>query len=556
MAKSLFTKILFSAVLLSFFFFPGTILAQSANTANTSGDSKLFLQKQDAIKNNTGLESWTNEAMGSNMMSLFIGLNGTIPAQIFETGTSQTSFYYMPGGAVGKLNQMIAVLHTPPASGIEYIAQMKDSFLGKPAYAQGVGFQGLQFLLPLWRGFRNMVYVLATLVFLVMGLMIILRVKISPQAVITIQSAIPQLLTTLILVTFSYAIAGLVIDLANLIQAFVVALLFSVQGVPLNQNLIDIGQSGGLPLLSDLGDAIAAMFRDIFSIKPLDYQHLTAINFDTFKTLAFQATPGWASMVILGGLVGGIVTGFLAGGLGNAVFGESGRFLLDKAGSVLGGAGGGLIGGTIVPLILSILVAFWLIRLFFGLLKSYVTLIFKVVLGPLEIGMGAFPNSKMGFSSWFMDVVANMAVFPIVSIYLILLNLIVNAVSLSGAPQVPIPTVWAPSLISGGSISASVLGAAVGLAGLALLARLPDMVPEFIFMIKPSPYGKAIGEGLGQITSVGRSAGRAGLQYASQIQEARYDAKVAAGTNTRTDNIINAVGEVGGLTGTVKRKSS
>ena len=516
MAKSLLTKILFFTFLFFFVFSPHFSWAQSSDVGSSSVANSAFFQKQDAIKNNTGLESWTNEAMGSNMMSLFIGLNGTIPAEIFDLGSSQTSFY-IPGGAVGNLNNLIASLHTPPASGIEYIAQMKDNFLGKPAYAQGVGFRGLQFLIPLWRGFRNMVYVLATLIFLVIGLMIILRVKINPQTVITIQSAIPQVFTTLILVTFSYAIAGLVIDFCNLLQAIFVALMFSVKGVKLTDNLFGFHWGTGLPILSDLGNLIAAGIQLIS--KPFNFRGLSNMNLDTFQAVTFMAAPGWLSTLMLGGLLGAIVTGFLSGGLGNAVFGESGRWVFDKIGALIGGGVGGLIGAVLVPLILSILVAFWLIKLYFGLLKSYVTLIFKIVLAPLEIALGAFPNSKVGFSSWFMDVLAKMAVFPIVSVYIILLNLVVAAVSgvdtLSGALAwggstrgIAHAPVWAPSLISGGGISPSILGAAVGLAGLALLAKLPSMIPEFIFKIQPSPFGKAIGEGLGEVATPLQKGGK------------------------------------------------
>ncbi len=519
MAKSLLTKILFFTFLFFFVFSPHFSWAQSSDIGSSSVANNAFFQKQDAIKNNTGLESWTNEAMGSNMMSLFIGLNGTIPAEIFDLGSSQTSFY-IPGGAVGNLNNLIASLHTPPASGIEYIAQMKDNFLGKPAYAQGVGFRGLQFLIPLWRGFRNMVYVLATLIFLVIGLMIILRVKINPQTVITIQSAIPQVFTTLILVTFSYAIAGLVIDFCNLLQAIFVALMFSVKGVKLGDDLFGYHWGNGLFGLSDLGNWIASWF----SGSNYDFRRLSTMSLDTFQAVTFRAVPGWLSMLMLGGLLGAIITGFLAGGIGNWVLGESGRWVFDKIGALIGGGVGGLIGAVLVPLILSILVAFWLIKLYFGLLKSYVTLLFKIVLAPLEIALGAFPNSKVGFSTWFMDVLANMAVFPIVTVYIILLNFIVAAVSggswggsTTGIGHTP---VWSPSLISTNSISPSILGAAVGLAGLALLAKLPGMIPEFIFKIQPSPFGKAIGETLEKST---QPVVAGGTQWAHDRLRAGWD---------------------------------
>ncbi|HBP51117.1 MAG: hypothetical protein US68_C0004G0023 [Candidatus Shapirobacteria bacterium GW2011_GWE1_38_10] len=498
-SRSLFGFLLFLAVTfgLSGSFFVSPAFAQS--------QPNLFLQKQSAIKNGSGLESWTNEAMSSNMMSLFTGMVGEIPAEIFESSTPTTNVIqnYIPGGAFGTMNNMVAALNTPPASGVEYIAQVRDSFLGKPAYAQGVGFNGLQFLLPLWRGFRNAVYVLTSIIFIAIGIMIMLRVKISPQAVVTVQSAIPQLITTLILVTFSYAIAGLVIDLFNFIQALVVALLFSVKGVPLTDSLFPGWWGSGFPIVSDILNGIGA----IFTPENFKFSSLSNPTLRDMQMLTYRAVPGWLSLVMLGGLLGSIVLGFLLGGVG-AIFGTGANFVGDMVGRVVGGAAGGLIGGLLVPIVLCIIVAIWLIKLYFGLLKCYVTLIFKIVLAPLEIGMGAFPNAKIGFSSWILDVAANMAVFPVVGIFLVLLNMIIDAVSVSNVGSTGglfQPAVWTPSLLSAGGISPSIIGAAIGLAGLALISKLPEMVPQFIFMIKPSPWGQAIGEGLSKnmATSLG-----------------------------------------------------
>jgi len=100
------------------------------------------------------------------------------------------------------------------------------------------------------------------------------------------------------------------------------------------------------------------------------------------------------------------------------------------------------------------------------------------------------------------------------------------------------------------------LGAALGLVCLSLMSKLPDLIPAAIKNMKGADFGKAIGEGLGDIGKLTKPAGRAVLQYGSQVQQERYATKEAAGTLNTGDQIINAVGEVGGLTGTVKRKSS
>jgi hypothetical protein len=431
---------------------------------------------------------------------------GEVPDEIFDVNADASiinQYKYNPGGAFGNMNRLIATLQTPPASGIEYIAQVRDNFLGKPAYAQGVGFQGLQFLLPLWRGFRNVIYVISTIIFIVIGMMIMLRVKISPQAVITVQSAIPKLITTLILVTFSYAIAGLVIDIANFLQALVIAIFFSINGKNFTQNLFpQVNFDSGFIFVTAIMNTITGLINGWSSF---DFKHLTNPNLVDLQALTYRAVPGWASLMMLGGLLGSIVTGFLLGGT-IGFLGSSGSWVGDMVGRLAGGLTGGLIGGILIPLIICIIVAFWLIKLYFGLLKCYVTLIFKIILGPLEIGMGAFPNSKMGFSTWIMDVASNMAVFPIVGIFLVLLNMVIDAVSMNGIFS---KAVWAPSLISAGGISPAILGAAIGLAGLAMLSKLPDLVPQAIFMIKPSPFGQAIGQGLGEVGAPFQKGGQA-----------------------------------------------
>ena len=512
----------------------------SPTFAQSESPMKALYQTQSAMKEGTGLEAWTSTGVDITGVKILNTMTGEIPENFLDTGGSAA--VYIPGGALGTMNNLVASLYTPPASGIEYIAQVKDSFLGKPAYAQGVGFKGLQFLLPIWRGFRNAVYVLASIIFIAVGIMIMLRVKISPQAVVTVQSAIPQLITTLILVTFSYAIAGLVIDICNFVQALVVALLFSVKGVPLTESLFPGWWGSGFPVVSDVINGISS----IFTGNNFDFASLSNPNLTNLQMLTYRAVPGWLSLVMLGGLLGSIVAGFFLGGLGN-IAGAGVGTIADMVGRGLGGGIGGLLGGILVPIILCIIVAIWLIKLYFGLLKNYVTIIFKIVLAPLEIAIGAFPNSKMGFTSWILDVTANMAVFPVVGIFLVLLNMIVDAVSVSNVGStggVFSSPVWAPSLLSAGGISPSIIGAAIGLAGLALVSKLPEMVPQFIFMIKPSPWGQAIGQGLGDIGKPAKMGGQMMLEGGVRTAQNRRDvAETTQAGPSRLQSVLGSLGD-------------
>jgi len=107
-----------------------------------------------------------------------------------------------------------------PASGIKYFSNLaKRLTFTEEAFASETGFMGgLSQLQPIWTTFRNITYILFALVLIFLGFAIMFRMKISPQAVITIQSALPRIILALILITFSYAIVGLLLDVMAFIN--------------------------------------------------------------------------------------------------------------------------------------------------------------------------------------------------------------------------------------------------------------------------------------------------------------------------------------------------
>ncbi|MBI2465265.1 hypothetical protein HYV64_03920 [Candidatus Shapirobacteria bacterium] len=489
-----------------FFSFITPLFAQTPPTQNS-----VYKKKSDAILKGNNQERWLKESLDSNAVIALEILTGKIPDSVLN-GTATS---YIPAGMLGFTNQMIASLWTPPASGFQYLAGLKDSFLGKPAYAQqGFGFAGLQPILPIWRGFRNIVYLLSSLVFIIIGVMIMLRVKISPQAVVTVQNAVPQLITTLVLVTFSYAIAGLLIDLMTFVQGVVIALLFEVTGKGLSANLLD-------------------------GTKNYSFDTLTNAGIGTYADLTFRAIPTTMFMY----------WGFILGAIIAAMF------LVPTGGWSITALG---IVPVIVLLVMLILVVIWMFKFYFGCLKAYVTVIFKIVIAPLELAMGAFPNSKMGFSTWIWDLIANLAIFPVSLIFMVVGNMLVDF-SKKG--------MWAPSVISNMSIPTaltswglgtanlpSIISVGIGLSVIALVSKLPEMIPEFVFAIKPSPWGKAIGEGTKGAFAPVTGAGRLGAQLASQKQQEYYNDPNNAGNLTTGDKLRNAAGDTAGLFGWVKRK--
>lgn len=122
----------------------------------------------------------------------------------------------------------LSILAQNPISGVSYTKRLFDKFkLITPIYAQtGFGYDVAgNAVVELWKAVRNIAFSFAVPVILILAFMIMFRVKISPQVVISIQSAIPKLIITLILVTFSYAIAGFAVDIMYIFIALIAAVL-------------------------------------------------------------------------------------------------------------------------------------------------------------------------------------------------------------------------------------------------------------------------------------------------------------------------------------------
>lgn len=150
------------------------------------------------------------------------------------SGTDGKIGFVESGGALGFMNRGIAATYDFPASSSQYLAYVTSNFgLTKTANAQfgtGDGFRGLTPFLPIWAAFRNIMYLFFVLVFVVIGVGIMFRVKIDPRSVMTIQNAIPKIIIGLVFITLSYAIVGLMIDLMRISTYFIYGIMASIPG--------------------------------------------------------------------------------------------------------------------------------------------------------------------------------------------------------------------------------------------------------------------------------------------------------------------------------------
>jgi len=278
---------------------------------------------------------------------------GGMPVEVARGPTGPV--YAREGGAIGIVSNLVATLYaTQPASSVEYLADVgRNLGLAPPAYAQGLGWTAFSPVLGLWKTFRNIAYLAFVVIFVVIGFMIMFRAKIDPQTVISIQNALPRIIVTLLLITFSYAIAGFIIDLGQVVTRIIGNILVVQSKL--------LGTDPGYGPEYTLKDLLSA---DIFKlINPLrNVDELTA-----HITGAISVGPESLLKPI-------------AWVTARVVFWIAGFFIMFK--------------------------------IFFALLGPYIAIVLSVVFAPLQILIGALPGAG-GFGSWLKGFLANVMVFPV-----------------------------------------------------------------------------------------------------------------------------------------------
>jgi len=423
-------------------------------------------------------------AVANSLTTMIIG---PIPS-IAEEG-------YRPGGAIGGITNLIVAMYAnPPVSSVEYFADLgRNLGIVKPVYAQaGIGFQGLRPILPLWKAFRNIAYLFFTIIFIVIGFAIMFRVKLNPQTVISIQNAIPRVILALILVTFSYAIAGLLIDLMYIVIAIIVGVINP--GGPLNElvNLLKekLNMGGGKEAPNIL------VFQLLFMGKGLEYAYTLA------STLL---NPG----VILADIL------------------NAPQELIDAIQNIttfIPTLSGGAI---LLTLILAIILLLAFFKLLLSLLKAYIFVLISIIFGPLQIMLGVLPGQS-SFGNWIRNLIANLAVFPTV---ITMMALTSKFVELTKGGRLWVPPPLTPPTIAeiGGTSSVRMIGAMIAYGMLLLIPKAAEMVKEAL-QVKPFPYGTAIGEAFGPLRTPAKMATFYPIQYGSQrINEMYQQYSIAGG---------------------------
>ena len=319
----------------------------------TEDNSQTSLGQQNVTALWTGVWYWGGE--------------GGLDEETIQKLEASNVPYDLRKGLIGMANDAaVAVYANYPWVNIpDHLAQQwvpgyKDSTTALYAQNEEIpsGYNELQAagIQSLWTDVLNLAYIFFVIVMIIAGFMIMFRHKIGGQAMVTLGNVLPNVIIALIVATFSFAIAGLIIDLGGLLISLIVSIF----------NLSDV-----------------------------------AIPISGFGPIASSAL-GIKQMVST--FVEGITSAFGFGG--KNFFSGPGKFLL------LFGLSGGI--GLLVTFIVLAIVAFGAIKVLITLFKSYFQLLLSVILGPLQITLGAIPGNNAAIMNWVKSVLRNVLVFPVV----------------------------------------------------------------------------------------------------------------------------------------------
>jgi len=438
---------------------------------------------------------------------------------------------------LGLMTNLITLPYkNPPASGIywAYTGLQNAGFIPK-TYAAGIGFNSLTVFMPIWNALRKISYLILVLVMITIGFMIMFRMKLNPQTVIAVENALPKIVITLLLITFSYAIVGFIIDLMYL---------FILIGIEI------LSKPLGLDAVFYQNDILTSnLFDYVFTLQNMGLYSKALLNLFLFLPKLIQGI-----LILTWGVVSFLIGARFVPAIGNIISGllgdiTAGVVVADiNLGRLIGYALAILLVIVVAPLLLLLIlllivpftILFLCFKILFLLLSSLIQIILYLIFAPFFILLEAIPG-RSSFTAWFKNIIGNTIVFPAVIFLIVIVNGINN---LYLGNQV----VFTPPFLSGWSSQAI-----LPMINAVMLLMIPDLVKA----LKQSIIGKeglqlpigpgalfgAAGATMGTVTS-----GAQQIYYLSTAKTALLGQKDASGKTQ--GGMIS--GLMGSLTGGLK----
>jgi len=300
----------------------------------------------------------------------------------------------------------------------------------------------------IWKSSLNIVYLLSILVFIVVGFMIMFRKSLPGDTTVTVSKALPQLIISLVLATFSFAIVGIMMDIGKVSINFSRGIFANIYE-EIGESETEIIEQNNVWSLADnvfqktrkntaIGDTLSKI--------PLVGEGLAHAIAGTGNNISGELTR----VGVLGGAyyflnkkmphivdeadikgeldIGINFLGVATGDLLQPIL--DGVLWMFKNSLYLGmtAAETGLMAIIIKSLVLIIISFYAAFKVFLTLLTTYLKLFINVIIAPFQIMLGAIPGNGAQITNWLKSVVANTLVFVGVFVVINIFTLISTSI--------------------------------------------------------------------------------------------------------------------------------
>lgn len=424
---SAFRKIMIGFLVLSFV---TAVFIRFSNIGKTKFDyQKSLTRYEETIYKPINDPELNSSDSGKMKLLLYRSLSCSLVGETCAD-TPEESKKFASGSVFGIVtNGMSMTFENPPASGVLWAQDGLASagFAPKAYAAEGIGFASIKGFMSVWKAFRDIALLLMVVVTVVLGFLIMFRTKLDGQTAVNIESILPRIALTMIYITFSFAIAGFLIDLMYVLIGLITSVIW---GSALGHNAYEVTRlqdtyigagfqnllfvdSNPIGVGSAFWRLIPGGFRallDLFLIKPIG----TLLT----QVLTYKWSP-------LSGMLENLNFSFFGTGVG--VGGFISNLIRLSPIILLSLILGWILPGLIIGFLIFLTMFYFAIRVFFILLTSYIKIMLYIMFAPIIIVFEIIPGNS-NFSWWIRNLAGEISSF-ITTITLLLAGTMINEVN-------------------------------------------------------------------------------------------------------------------------------
>lgn len=230
-------------------------------------------------------------------------------------------------------------------------------------------------LSEVWTRVLVISYVIFVVIFIVAGFMIMFRSKIGGQVAVTVYNTLPQIIFSLVLATFSFAIVGFILNISVIMTKFILEFM------------------GLSPVAAYVRRTSTSFPRAVIPRGPLFLLDVRRAN--TYGTAMGSITKSLRSVLDTSGIVNAGWAGFLK------AIGVSVQALL------------GAIPGVIVFVVLLVAYLVMSVKVYISVLKALGGIMLDLAVAPIIMVASAIPGQNSMRKKWINRILKNSLTFPV-----------------------------------------------------------------------------------------------------------------------------------------------